>query len=181
MHHDYLTILSQICLAQAQECILEKSILDHKKPTIIVKVCAQVVEFYKQTNTKIESSKEHMKKTWGSDIVKLLQKYSLYKKFFYDAVAHFFMGVSYEEESKWGQALAYFQKANKNLKDSLDHAKYSNSNNAKIVIAFANDVIEGKFNIAKRENEFIYHDRVPEDIPELKGTFHNPRGHFGVE
>jgi hypothetical protein len=30
---------SQLCLAQAQECILEKSILDNRKPLIISKVC----------------------------------------------------------------------------------------------------------------------------------------------
>ncbi len=29
---------SQLCLAQAQECILEKSILDNRKPLIISKV-----------------------------------------------------------------------------------------------------------------------------------------------
>lgn len=57
IHQDYLTILSQITLAQAQECILEKSILDHKKPAIIVKVAAQVVEFYKQASVKVEASK----------------------------------------------------------------------------------------------------------------------------
>ena len=28
----------QVCLAQAQECILEKSILDHRKSSIIAKV-----------------------------------------------------------------------------------------------------------------------------------------------
>ena len=31
-------IISQISLAQAQECIMEKSILDNRKPTIISKV-----------------------------------------------------------------------------------------------------------------------------------------------
>ena len=35
---DLLQFFSQICLAQAQECILEKSILDHRKPAIIGKI-----------------------------------------------------------------------------------------------------------------------------------------------
>ena len=46
----------QVCLAQAQECILEKSILDHRKPGIIAKVCAQVSEYYVAALKKIEAS-----------------------------------------------------------------------------------------------------------------------------
>ena len=42
---ELLNFLAGICLAQAQECILEKSILDHRKPNIIAKVGAQVADF----------------------------------------------------------------------------------------------------------------------------------------
>ena len=52
---DLLQFLSQICLAQAQECILEKSILDHRKPAIIAKVCAQVYMYYETAWSKILS------------------------------------------------------------------------------------------------------------------------------
>ena len=51
----------------------------------------------------------------------------------------------------------------------------SNSILGKVVtqatLQFAMDVIVGKCQIAKRENEFIYHDKVPEsdNLPELKG------------
>ena len=50
---ELLNFLAGICLAQAQECILEKSILDHRKPQIIAKVGAQVGEFYLQARHKI--------------------------------------------------------------------------------------------------------------------------------
>ncbi len=56
MSQDLLAFLSQVCLAQAQECILEKSILDHRKPTIVAKVCAQVSEYYRAAKTHIENS-----------------------------------------------------------------------------------------------------------------------------
>lgn len=32
---DLMTFMHQLCLAQAQECILEKSMLDNRKPTIV--------------------------------------------------------------------------------------------------------------------------------------------------
>ncbi len=53
---DLLAFLSQVCLAQAQECILEKSILDHRKPTIVAKVCAQVAEYYRAAHVHINYS-----------------------------------------------------------------------------------------------------------------------------
>ncbi len=46
----------KVCLAQAQECILEKSILDHRKPTIVAKVCAQVAEYYRGARVHIDAS-----------------------------------------------------------------------------------------------------------------------------
>jgi hypothetical protein len=47
---------SQLCLAQAQECILEKSLLDCRRPGIVTKVCGQVVEYYKQALKQLEMS-----------------------------------------------------------------------------------------------------------------------------
>ena len=34
---------------------------------------------------------------------------------------------------------------------------------------FAHDIIKGKYDIAVRENEFIYHEKVPTELDELKG------------
>ena len=48
-------------MAQAQECILEKSILDHRKPGIIAKVCAQVSEYYTAALKKMEASNRENK------------------------------------------------------------------------------------------------------------------------
>lgn len=38
--------MTNICLAQAQECILEKSLIDNRKSTITAKVALQIVEYY---------------------------------------------------------------------------------------------------------------------------------------
>ena len=53
---EVLAFKSQLCLAQAQECILEKSLLDCRKPGIVTKVCGQVVEYYKQALKQLEMS-----------------------------------------------------------------------------------------------------------------------------
>lgn len=43
MSSDLLSFFVQVTLAQAQECILEKSMLDSRKASIVAKVAAQVV------------------------------------------------------------------------------------------------------------------------------------------
>ncbi|CAG2163759.1 unnamed protein product, partial [Oppiella nova] len=43
MSHELLSFFVQVMLSQAQECILEKSMLDNRKSSIVAKVAAQVV------------------------------------------------------------------------------------------------------------------------------------------
>ena len=46
----------------------------------------------------------------------------------------------------------------------------SQSKNVSEVVAFAHKVIDGKLKLAERQNEFVYHDKVPDrtSLPELK-------------
>ena len=39
-------------------------------------------------------------------------------------------------------------------------------------LTFSNDVINGKLDNAKKENEFVYHEKIPDfdSLPELKGA-----------
>ena len=48
----------------------------------------------------------------------------------------------------------------------------SHSKNVSEVVAFVHEVIDGKLKLAERENEFVYHDKVPDrtSLPELKGV-----------
>ena len=53
---EVMAFKSQLCLAQTQECILEKSLLGCRKPGIVTKVCGQVVDYYKQAVKQLEMS-----------------------------------------------------------------------------------------------------------------------------
>lgn len=55
---EMMNFMKQICLAQAQECILEKSMLDNRKATIIAKVAVQVVDYYKKSLNIISNNTE---------------------------------------------------------------------------------------------------------------------------
>ncbi|KAJ8972454.1 hypothetical protein NQ317_017454 [Molorchus minor] len=50
----------QVCLAQAQECILEKSMLDNRKATIIAKVAVQVHSYYRQSLSILQSTNDEL-------------------------------------------------------------------------------------------------------------------------
>ena len=83
------------------------------------------------------------------------------------------MGISNEEESKWGDSVAYFKKAYELLQSianpSQNSSEFLSKDQIKETTVFAHDVIKGKYDIAVRENEFIYHEKVPTDLEELKG------------
>lgn len=46
MSEELLIFMQQISFAQAQECILEKSLIDNRKPIIVAKVTSQIISYY---------------------------------------------------------------------------------------------------------------------------------------
>lgn len=181
---ELLQFLAQICLGQAQECILEKSILDHRKAGIVAKVGAQVAEYYKNAYRKIETSnaktdlqEDTIFEVVGKELSKSWTNYAQFKCMYYTAVSYFYTGVNAEENSQMGVAVAYFSLASKTLNEAGNLVKYLSSKMvdkeaATNCLIFTSDVIDGKFENAKKENEFIYHEKVPEmeSLPELRGA-----------
>ena len=189
---DLMAVMSQICLAQAQECILEKSILDHRKSSIISKVGTQVSEYYFAALHKLETSNaRHL----TSDILLLggappgeetvmesighknnadwIRKIE-FKFVYHKAVAHLYAGLNSEESQKMGERITHYQAS---LDKLMECAKLASSNAKdggiwREALTFSNDVIKGKLDNAKKENEFIYHEKVPEldTLVELKGA-----------
>ncbi|XP_052237529.1 tyrosine-protein phosphatase non-receptor type 23-like isoform X2 [Dreissena polymorpha] len=169
MAHEILTFQVFLMLAQAQECILEKSMTDSRKSTITAKVAAQIVDFYNTTlkhldscnSLELISSKRY--KEWKRRIdVKVL---------FYTCITHYYMGRQSEEQQKWGQCLAYYTLALNKLTECEKLAK-NESDDIQDALRFTHDVVGGKHQAAKKDNDFVYHDKVPEldSLPEVKGA-----------
>ena len=128
MSADLLAFLSQVCLAQAQECILEKSILDHRKPGIIAKVCAQVSEYYVAALRKIEASNrenklETISESVGDKRSRAWIKYIDFKSQYYKAIAFLYLGIDAEESQKMGERVAYYNAASESLGKTTKMAK----------------------------------------------------------
>nr|XP_045622432.1 tyrosine-protein phosphatase non-receptor type 23-like isoform X2 [Procambarus clarkii] len=171
-----LTFMYNVALAQAQECILEKSMTDNRKPTIIAKVAMQVVEYLKAAMKSVWSSKSSdtvVTDIVGSRKLKMWRRYCEFKMSYHGAVALLYQGMQAEEQQKMGERLAYYQAAVDTLSEASKIAK--NLEQQELIaesLTFSNDVMGGKLTAAQKENEFVYHEKVPpiSSLPEVKGA-----------
>ncbi|XP_063607267.1 tyrosine-protein phosphatase non-receptor type 23-like [Penaeus indicus] len=171
-----LTFLYNVSLAQAQECILEKSMTDNRKPTIIAKVAMQVVEYLKTAMNNLGSSKSPdstVTEIAGSRKIKMWRRYCEFKMAYHGAVALLYQGMQAEEQQKMGERVAYYQAAVDMLKEASKLAK--NLDQQELIgesLTFSHDVMGGKLTAAQKENEFVYHEKVPAatTLPEVKGA-----------
>ena len=168
MSHEVLTFQVNLMLSQAQECILEKSMIDSRKNTITAKVSAQVVEFYRNVIRSLQT--ENMDAILGSRKYKDWKKRTDLKILFYEVITNYYMGRNSEEQEKFGECVAYFILSFDKLKDCIKMAK-SESSDIQDSLRFTNDVVAGKYQSAKKDNDFVYHDKIPaaDTLPDVKG------------
>ncbi|CAF95142.1 unnamed protein product, partial [Tetraodon nigroviridis] len=153
---------------QAQECLLEKSMLDNRKSFLVARISAQVVDYYKEACRALENSETasmlgKIQKDWK----KLVQM----KIYYFAAIAHLHMGKQAEEQQKYGERLAYLQSSLDKLNEAIKLAK-GQPDSVQEALRFTMDVIGGKCSSAKKDNDFIYHESVPsmETLTSVKGA-----------
>ncbi|XP_041968457.1 tyrosine-protein phosphatase non-receptor type 23 [Aricia agestis] len=171
--HEIVRLLQEICYAQAQECILEKSIQDTRKSSVIGSVATQVLHFYKSSFAMLGPTKdsESVNEIVGQKLHNFWYRYISFKMSYVGSIVCLYQGMNAEEQQKMGERLAYYQLAVDRLGEARKLAKYIEPVQVtQEALTFTNDVIEGKKKAAKNENEFIYHEEVPDKdlLSELK-------------
>ncbi|CAL4109334.1 unnamed protein product, partial [Meganyctiphanes norvegica] len=170
-----MTFMYNVALAQAQECILEKSMTDNRKPTIIAKVAMQVVEYLRTAMKNLAHGKAQdaaVADIVGSRQLKTWQRYCEFKQAYHLAVALLYQGMQAEEQQKMGERLAYYQAAVEKLGEASKMAKnLDNKDQITETLTFANDVMAGKLTAAQKENEFVYHEKVEIIQTDLKEKY----------
>ncbi|XP_045762930.1 tyrosine-protein phosphatase non-receptor type 23 isoform X2 [Maniola jurtina] len=162
---DILPLLQEICFAQAQECILDKSIQDTRKPSVIGAVATQVLYFYKNSLAQLgpSGSSDTVHEIVGTKIYNSWYRYLSFKMSYIGCIVCLYQGISAEEQQKMGERVAFYQQAVDKLAEARKLAKYIEPVQVtQDALTFTNDVVEGKRKAAKNENEFIYHEEVPE-------------------
>ncbi|KDR21340.1 Tyrosine-protein phosphatase non-receptor type 23 [Zootermopsis nevadensis] len=173
---DVTQFMYHLCLAQAQECIVEKSMTDNRKATIIAKVAVQIVDYYNLALNTLEQSgcdDSSVSDTVGSKIYKKWKRYVKFKIAYHSCVSLLYQGQQAEEQQKMGERVAFYQAASEKLEEATKLSKgMDNIEAINESLTFTMDVVEGKKKAAKNENEFIYHEVVPDRdlLPSIKGA-----------
>ncbi|XP_052758573.1 tyrosine-protein phosphatase non-receptor type 23 [Galleria mellonella] len=162
---DIMRLFQEICFAQAQECILDKSIQDTKKPSVVGAVATQVLFFYRNALALLGPSTgtDNIHEITGTKIYNYWHRYLSFKSFYVGCIVCLYQGMNAEEQQKMGERVAFYQQAVDKLNEARKLAKYIEPTQiTQEALTFTNDVVEGKRKAAKNENEFIYHEEVPD-------------------
>ncbi|KAM3717695.1 Tyrosine-protein phosphatase non-receptor type [Dirofilaria immitis] len=163
-----LTFYVTILLAQAQECLLEKSIIDHRKNTVIAKLAIHLRDVYMQCRNDFDF-------TTLSNIASEYKEWlrtCIIKSEIYGAIAMLHLGFQAEVDNKMGFRVSYFDFALEHVTAAMKQVEKDKRESLKEAVIFLNDIIFGKHRNAKKENDFIYHDRIPkpEELPVVEGV-----------
>ncbi|GMR41476.1 hypothetical protein PMAYCL1PPCAC_11671, partial [Pristionchus mayeri] len=146
---DTLSACGAIALAQAQEAIYIKARKDKMKPAALVKIGAQAADFYSEAQKAI-----------SKDTVKgLFEKENYYmivgKAFAYQAIAQYHGAEEHAESHHIGMQLS-------RLNEAMKLADQSRKYLAPSILAEQLAAIPKAHAAAKKDNDFIYHERVPD-------------------
>ncbi|XP_052902553.1 tyrosine-protein phosphatase non-receptor type 23 [Anopheles moucheti] len=163
---ELLIFMETLCLAQAQECIMEKSLCDNRKSGIIAKVTAQIVSYYNSALAALltqNGDDGRIQDIVGSKQFKEWRRYVRFKISYLSCILLLYQGQQSEEQQKMGERVALYQASF----DKLEEARKESKGLAQIeqvneALQFTMDVVEAKRKSAKNENEFIYHEEVPD-------------------
>mmetsp|Transcript_65850 Transcript_65850/g.99285 ORF Transcript_65850/g.99285 Transcript_65850/m.99285 type:complete len:804 (-) Transcript_65850:15-2426(-) len=159
---DYLTLLSFLMLAQAQECFYEKAERGGMKSSILYKLAAQVYDFYDKANQPIDSPsiKSSVHAFWPAFI--------LYRMSMYKGIAHYHKGLAAFAEDKYGEQVAWLSLANSFVSDpALLKKLKAQPVSLQQQFMGRQETITNAFRSAHNDNSKIYHELVPRELPPL--------------
>ncbi|CAI4052150.1 hypothetical protein SKDZ_15G4110 [Saccharomyces kudriavzevii ZP591] len=140
--------LASLMLAQAQECFWFKAVQDKHKDSLIAKLSQQIVDFYSEAISEAQRGKL-IRNDWINHLKA--------KKAYFSAVTSYRMSLSFNEKKQFGSMVKALQKALQFVNDSTlsSQAKFRT-------------VIESTLKEAQRDNDFIYLQQLPSELPKIK-------------
>ncbi|KAG5842217.1 programmed cell death 6-interacting protein isoform X1 [Anguilla anguilla] len=149
---DTVGTLSQIMLAQAQEVFFLKATSDKMKDAIIAKLANQAADFYGDAFKQCQYKENLPKYFYFHEVLPVLAA----KHCIMQANAEFHQSILAKQQKKFGEEIARLQHATELVKTVA--SRYDEYVNVKDL----SDKISRALTAAKKDNDFIYHDRVPE-------------------
>uniref|UniRef100_A0A914XZ19 BRO1 domain-containing protein n=1 Tax=Panagrolaimus superbus TaxID=310955 RepID=A0A914XZ19_9BILA len=167
---ELLTFFSQILLVQAQECLIEKAIFDNRTNVIVSKLARYAAETYFEL--KIRLDQDTLSDYILNSKLKTWKRLCEAKAHFYEAIKRYYLGQQCCEDEKHGESVAHLAAALEQIKEAQKVVQKDKreSESMKQAISFALDIISQKEAKVRKENDFVYHDRVPkaEDLTQVE-------------
>jgi hypothetical protein len=93
------------------------------------------------------------------------------KQHYYSAVAHACMAQHCADTEEWGARISWWRMAAEDLNKCIKAAEKDKTKGMHESLRFARDFIAGSYDIAQKENNFIYHAKVStgNDLEKLQG------------
>lgn len=148
---EYLNCLQKVMLAQAQECIWQRAVLDQMKDKLIAQLSEQVSAFYEDAIKSLERSTA-MSASW-------IHHLSL-KKWHFAAAAQVRMASFALSSNKYGEEVARLRLATKFCQKAQQHATYVGPIVAKDLRGLTDHVSSSSLR-AEKDNDIIYVIPVP--------------------
>ncbi|XP_077563185.1 programmed cell death 6-interacting protein-like protein AliX [Haemaphysalis longicornis] len=147
---DTVSALQALMLAQAQESFFRKAAADKMKDMIIAKVAAQCEELY--ADAAKQMGRDSLKNMWDREWLPIVAS----KQAAFGAIAQYHQALLCHANKNVGEELARLQHAIELMKTAESQAgvSFSFRDEAKKISLLYEDV--------KKDNDFIYHARVPE-------------------
>lgn len=150
LNPDVLQVLYLLMLAQAQEAFFHKACNDNMKDAVVAKIAAQVEDFYNETYKHMQVKFSWPDKEW----MPIIQA----KQLAFKGIAEYYQGVVCGQSQDFGEQLSRLTKALELLKQAESKGPNVFPSAYKEYIRKATRVYED----AKKDNEFIYHARIPD-------------------
>ncbi|MCI4392065.1 hypothetical protein PGIGA_G00141810 [Pangasianodon gigas] len=144
--------LSQIMLSQAQEVFVIKATADKMKDGIIAKLANQTADFYGDAFKQCQYKENLPKYFYFQEVLPVLAA----KHCMMQATAELHQSALAKQKKHFGEEIARLQHAAELVKTVA--SRYDEYVNVKDL----SDKISRALTAAKKDNDFIYHDRVPE-------------------
>ena len=160
--------LIHVMLAQAQEVLIERQILDQKKPGIVAKLAAQAAYLY---SLAVEGVQENVSQAIFERVWLLLTQI---KQHHMSSMAEYYQAIADYEASSYGQAISRLSAAQRyskeaaRLANAMPASMPSNSNLGSDTGTILSDTIKKHLSAIQeklaeytRDNDMIFHQPVP--------------------
>jgi len=147
-----LAVLASLCLAQAQEMVVQKALKDKMKDNIVAKLSGHADDLFAEVMKLMQ--KESVRTLWDKDWLPIISG----KQAFYNGLAQYHQSKVCNAEKSVGEEIARLQFSIELMTACQTRAGFAGLCGAADWIKRANRALTD----AKKDNDFIYHERIPD-------------------